>query len=53
MHILQDQEQQGSFDFGTLCLGHKEELELTYKEIQKKFKFEKLGRLKKQLTIWY
>jgi hypothetical protein len=37
----------------TLCLGHKEELEWMYKEIQKKFKIEKLGRLKKHLGIWY
>jgi hypothetical protein len=37
----------------TLCLGHKEELEWMYKEIQKKFKIEKLGRLKKHLQIWY
>jgi Reverse transcriptase (RNA-dependent DNA polymerase) len=37
----------------TLCLGHKEELERMYKEIQKKFKIEKLGRLKKHLGIWY
>jgi hypothetical protein len=37
----------------TLCLGHKEELEWMYKKIQKKFKIEKLGRLKKHLGIWY
>jgi predicted acyltransferase (DUF342 family) len=28
----------------TLCLGHNEELEWMCKEIQKKFKIEKLGR---------
>ena len=37
----------------TLCLGIKEELEWMYKEIQRKFKIEKLGRLKKHLGIWY
>jgi Reverse transcriptase (RNA-dependent DNA polymerase) len=37
----------------TLCLGHKEELECMYNEIQKKFKIEKLGRLNKHLRIWY
>ena len=37
----------------TLCLGHKEELEWMYKEVQKKFKIEKLGRLKKHLVIWH
>jgi hypothetical protein len=38
----------------TLCLGHKEELEWMYKEIQKKiFKVEKLGRLKNHFGIWY
>jgi hypothetical protein len=35
----------------TLCLGHKEELEWMYKEIQKKFKIEKLGTLKKHLGL--
>jgi Reverse transcriptase (RNA-dependent DNA polymerase) len=38
----------------TLCLGQKEELEWMYsKEIQKKFKIEKLGKLKKHLGILY
>jgi Reverse transcriptase (RNA-dependent DNA polymerase) len=37
----------------TLCLGQKEELEWMYREIQMKFKIEKLGKLKKHLGIWY
>jgi Reverse transcriptase (RNA-dependent DNA polymerase) len=37
----------------TLFLGHKEELEWMYREVQKKFKIEKLGRLKKHLGIWH
>jgi hypothetical protein len=36
-----------------LRLGQKEELEWIYKEIQKKFKIEKLVRLKKHLGMWY
>jgi Reverse transcriptase (RNA-dependent DNA polymerase) len=36
-----------------LCLGHKEELEWMYNKIQKKFKIEKLGKLKRHQGIWY
>jgi Reverse transcriptase (RNA-dependent DNA polymerase) len=38
---------------GRLCLGQKDKIEWMYKKIQKKFKIEKLGKLKKHLGIWY
>ena len=37
----------------TLCLGHAEEIKWLYESIEKRFKIERLGRLKKHLGIWY
>jgi hypothetical protein len=37
----------------TLCLGHEQEISWLYTNIEKRFKIERLGRLKKHLGIWY
>jgi hypothetical protein len=37
----------------TLCAGEKNKVEWAYKMIESKVKIEKLGRLKKNLGIWY
>jgi Reverse transcriptase (RNA-dependent DNA polymerase) len=37
----------------TLCLGHEQEISWLYNNIEKRFKIERLGQLKKHLGIWY